>query len=99
SLRQANLRRLMLALDDLNAAQADSQPIALDESNVREAPIIEVRSPKGKLSIVPEPAGTRGGYDDLRRAATQESIGKGLRVTVASTADLARILAALGREA
>ena len=37
--------------------------------------------------------------DDLRRAATQESIGKGLRVTVASTADLARILAALGREA
>jgi hypothetical protein len=57
-----------------------------------------LRSPKGKLKIVPQPAGTRGGYDDLCGAATQEPIGKGLRVTVASTADLARMLAALGRE-
>jgi transcriptional regulator with XRE-family HTH domain len=98
SLREANLRRVALALVDLDAARADGQPIALDESNIREAPTFEFRSPKGKLSIVPEPAGTRGGYDDLRRAATQEPIGKGLRVTVASTADLARMLAALGSE-
>ena len=48
---------------------------------------------------MPEPAATRGGYDDLRRAATCEPIGKGLRPSVASTADLARMLAALGREA
>ena len=54
--------------------------------------------PHGELKIVPEPAGTRGGYDDLRRAATREPIGKGLRPRVASTADLARMLAALGRE-
>jgi hypothetical protein len=47
---------------------------------------------------VPEPAGTRGGYDDLCGAATREPIGKGLRPRVASIADLARILAALGCE-
>ena len=55
-----------------------------------------MRSPAGELKAVPELAGTRGGYDDLRRG---EPIGKGLRPSVASTADLARMLAALGREA
>jgi len=97
SLRVANLRRLALALDDLGATRADGEPVTLDESNIHETPTLELRSPKGKLKIVPEPAGTRGGYDDLRRGAAQEPIGKGLRVTVASTADLARMLAALGR--
>ena len=55
---------------------------------------MEFSTPQGKLIVVPEPAGTRGGYDDLRRAATREPIGKGLRVAVASIADLARMLAA-----
>jgi hypothetical protein len=40
----------------------------------------------------------RGGYDDLRRGAAREPIGKGLRPSVASIGDLARMLAALGRE-
>ena len=60
--------------------------------------MIALGSPHGELKLVPEPAGTRGGYDDLRRAATREPIGKGLRPRVASIADLARMLAALGRE-
>jgi hypothetical protein len=42
---------------------------------------------------------TRRGYDDLRRAATREHIGHGLRPSVASVADLARTSSALGREA
>jgi hypothetical protein len=46
---------------------------------------------------VREPEGT-GGYDDLRRAATREPLGKGIRPAVASVDDLARMLAALGRE-
>jgi hypothetical protein len=58
---------------------------------------IAVRSDR-ELKIVAEPAGTRGGYDDLRRAATREPIGRGLRPRVASIGDLARMLAALGRE-
>jgi transcriptional regulator with XRE-family HTH domain len=97
SMRSDNLHRLALALADLGAVRRDGQAVALDEMNSGEGPS-EFSSPKGKLHVVPEPAGTRGGYDDLRRAATREPIGKGLRVPVASTADLARMLAALGRE-
>ncbi|HEX7168598.1 MAG TPA: hypothetical protein VF230_16575, partial [Acidimicrobiales bacterium] len=77
----------------------DGKPVVLDETTLRNESSLELRSPAGELKIVPEPAGTRGGYDDLRRAATREPIGKGLRPSIASTADLARMLAALGREA
>lgn len=99
SLRGANLRHLEQALADLGAKRVDKRPIVLEEADLGAEPRIALRSPKGGLSIVPEPTGTRGGYDDLRRAATREPIGRGLRPSVASTADLARMLAALGREA
>ena len=49
------------------------------------------------MKVVAHPAGTRKGYDDLRRGATREHIGHGLRPSVASVADLARMAAALGR--
>jgi hypothetical protein len=96
SLRGGNLARLEFALADLNAERVNDGE--LDERAMRSEPVIELQSPKGEIKIVPEPAGTRGGYDDLRRAATREPIGKGLRPSVASLADLARMLAALGRE-
>jgi len=99
AIRAENLRRLALALDDLEASRVDGRPIILDEATMRDEPPLELSSPSGELKVVPEPAGTRGGYDDLRRAATREPIGKGLRPSIASTADLARMLAALGREA
>jgi transcriptional regulator with XRE-family HTH domain len=98
SLRGDNVKRLTLALNDLGAAPTKRNHAAVDESPVQEAALAELRTRNGTLKVVPEPAGTRGGYDDLRRAAARESIGKGLRVPVASTADLARMLAALGRE-
>ena len=98
SVRGGNLRRLTLALNDLDAARADGQAVSLDKENIHEAPSTEFRTAAGKLTVVREPAGTRAGYDDLRRAAAREPIGKGLRIPVASTADLARMLAALGRE-
>jgi hypothetical protein len=98
SLRTENLRRLTLALDDLGAERTDRKPLALDEATIRDEPVIPLRSPHGQLKIVPEPAGTRGGYDDLRRAASREPLGRGLRPNVASIGDLARMLAALGRE-
>jgi hypothetical protein len=98
SLRAENLRRLGLALNELDAGSVDRRALALDESTIREQPVIALGSPHGELKLVPEPAGTRGGYDDLRRAATREPIGKGLRPRVASIADLARMLAALGRD-
>jgi hypothetical protein len=98
SLRDNNVRRLTLALDDLAAERIDGKPLALDEAMIREEPVIELRSRGGELKIVPEPAGTRGGYDDLRRAASREPLGRGLRPAVASIGDLARMAAALGRE-
>jgi hypothetical protein len=98
SLRTENLRRLGLALDDLEAERVDGQRVALDEATIRDEPVIELRSRGGELKIVPEPAGTRGGYDDLLRAASREPLGRGLRPAVASIGDLARMAAALGRE-
>jgi hypothetical protein len=97
SLRAENLRRLGFALDDLDARLSNARRPELDRDLLRQA-VLELRTGAGEMKIVPEPAGTRGGYDDLRRAATREPIGKGLRPRVASIGDLARMLAALGRE-
>jgi hypothetical protein len=91
SLRPQNLQRLEEALADLEVVGAR---IGVDE---RPDAVIRGASAAGELKIVPEPEGTRG-YDDLRRAATREPLGRGLRPSVASTGDLARMLAALGHE-
>jgi hypothetical protein len=98
SLRAENLRRLGLALEHLDAERVGRRTLVLDEATIRDQPLIALRSPYGQIKLVPEPSGTRGGYDDLRRAATREPIGRGLRPRVASIGDLARMLAALGRE-
>ena len=96
SLRAENLRRLGEALSDLDAVDAEGKPITLETALTDDA-MVEARTAAGDLKVVPEPEGTRG-YDDLRRAATMEHLGRGLRPSVASTGDLARMLAALGRE-
>jgi hypothetical protein len=97
SLRAENLRRLALSLEDLNARRPDRSQLVLDRDLTHQS-VLELRTDAGELKIVPEPVGTREGYDDLRRAATREPIGRGLRPRVASIGDLARMLAALGRE-
>jgi hypothetical protein len=51
----------------------------------------------GELRIVPTPWGTRG-YDDLRRRAGRENLGRGLRPAVASVVDCVRMLEASDRE-
>ena len=94
SLRLENLQRLGEALADLEAVGVDGARIDLDETH---AALVHASSPAGEVKLVREPKGTRG-YDDLRRAATREPLGRGLRPTVASTGDLARMLAALGRD-
>ena len=96
SIREENLRRLGLALEDLNARRSDGKPPALERDLARE-PVLELETDAGELKIVPEPAGTRG-YDDLRRRAVREPLGHGLRPSVASVDDHARMLAALDRE-
>jgi len=97
SMRVENLGRLELALDDL-AVRLPNGKRPEPELDLPRQAVLELQTDAGELKIVPEPAGTRGGYDDLRRAATREPIGRGLRPRVASIGDLARMLAALGRE-
>ena len=96
STRPENLRRLDAALEELNAHRQDgSRPTLADEPELE--PVTEYATEHGELKVVPEPEGTRG-YEDLRRAATLEPIGQGLRPSVASVGDLSRMLSALGRE-
>jgi hypothetical protein len=96
SMRDENLRRLGLALEDLNARRADGRRLAF-ERNLGSQPVLELQTDAGELKIVPEPAGTRG-YEDLRRRAIREPIGHGVRPSVASPDDHARMLSALARE-
>lgn len=84
--RPENLRRLELALQELGVATAPE----LDHPTA-------IQSDAGAMKIILEPQGTAG-YDDLRRGSTPEPLGAGVRPTVASTGDLARMLAASGAD-
>lgn len=97
SMREENVNRLAQALDALAAERVDGKKLDASPERLAEEPVLALRTDHGELKVVPEPAGTRG-YDDLRWHATGEHIGKGLRPRVASVDDLARMVAALGRE-
>jgi len=97
STRPENLRRLDAALREIGAERADGQELALEEAVAAAKPTIELMTDRGEVKIVPMPAGTRG-YDDLRRAANREPLGRGVRPSVASIGDLARMISALGSE-
>ena len=94
STREENLARLEEALQELDARRADGEPP--DLHNLAE-PVLELETHAGELKVVPAPAGTRG-WDDLRRRAQREPLGRGLRPRVASADDLARMLGALDRD-
>jgi hypothetical protein len=97
STREENLRRLDLALENIHARRPDGSEPAVQATDYSRDPVIELHTHHGEVTIVPYPEGTRG-YDDLRRDAERLPIGRGLRPSVASPADLARMLSALGRE-
>jgi hypothetical protein len=97
SLRERNLERLERALREVSAARADGRELSLDPTTLAAEPVHELETPYGELKLVPAPAGTRG-YDDLRRAANREPLGRGVRPSVASIGDLARMVSALGEE-
>lgn len=94
---EEGLRRFSDALGELEARRADGKRFSFDDETLVREPVLELLTSKGELKLVAQPKGT-GGYDDLRRAAGREYLGKGIRAEVASTADLGRMLAALGRE-
>jgi hypothetical protein len=86
-----------LALEHIHARRAEGGEPSLQSTDFEREPVVALRSDHGELKIIPYPEGTRG-YDDLRRAAERQPIGRGLRPSVASPGDLARMLSALGRE-
>jgi hypothetical protein len=97
STRPENLRRLDAALREAGARGRDGREPTIDEETIAAEALVELETEYGELKIVPEPVGTRG-YDDLRRAATREPLGRGVRPSVASIGDLARMVSALGDE-
>jgi hypothetical protein len=94
STKPDNVRKLEEALSELNARREDGRKVAA--ADLEREPV-ELVTDRGEVKIVAEPIGTRG-HDDLRRAATREPLGRGLRPWVASTNDLARMVAAWGRD-
>lgn len=94
SMREENLQRLERALERLHAQRGDGK--TLDLSNLT-CPVLELETRAGELKLVPEPEGTRG-YDDLRRRAHRQPLGRGLNPQVASADDLARMLGAANRD-
>jgi hypothetical protein len=94
STREENLRRLDHALRDVGAKRADGRELNLDPDVLDSEPVHELTTQYGELKLVPEPAGTDG-YDDLRRKANREPLGQGLRPSVASIGDLARMVSSL----
>jgi hypothetical protein len=93
-IKDANIARLRQALQELGARSADGTELAVDRESLVRDPITALSSPVGEIGIVPEPPGTRGGWDDIRRRANREPVGRSLRVPVAAVEDLARIAAA-----
>ncbi len=98
SLRPQNVEQLGKALEELEAKRTDRRRLTVDEEALTGEPVMRLRTTMGALKLVAEPAGTRRGFEDLRRGATEEHIGEGLRPRVASVADLARMSAALAHE-
>jgi hypothetical protein len=98
SLRPDNVEGLGVALAELGARRVDRRRLTVDEESLRNEPLLRLRTSLGELNVVAEPAGTRRGFEDLRRGSTEEHIGAGLRARVASVADLARMSAALAHE-
>jgi hypothetical protein len=96
STREDNLRKLDAALREMNASDADGRAVDLDIRNSEER-VLRLRTDFGEIKIVPTPEGTRG-YDDLRRGANREPLGRGVRPAVASIGDLARMASAYDRE-
>lgn len=94
SMRDDNLRRLERAIDELDGRGPRRRRITA--SHLASGEPVTLRTRAGELRIIPTPWGTRG-YDDLRIRAGRENLGRGARPSIASVADLRRMLEASQR--
>jgi hypothetical protein len=95
-----NLDRLAAALVELDARPRlpDGSGLAfpIEGRTLAQADSWTMTTPFGDLDAVFMPAGTAG-YEDLRRGAIEIEVGDGLRVWIASLADVIRSKEAAGR--
>lgn len=95
-----NLERLAAALAELAArlrVEGDADvPLPADARLLAQAETWTLTTLRGDLDLVFAPPGT-GGYEDLRRDAFEVDLGGGVRVLVASLADVIRSKEASGR--
>jgi len=97
-----NLERLAAALRELgarlrSAEEPGGMPFPIDAELLTTAELWTLTTSAGDLEVCFKPAGT-GGFDDLRREASRERLGRGLTVTVASLRDVIRSKEAAGRD-
>lgn len=88
SLKPENLQRIAGALADLGAGAREAAPVV---DLLSDSERLAVTTDRGRVLIAPTPPGSRG-YDDLRRAARREALGRGVRAPVASLPDLIRTI-------
>jgi hypothetical protein len=98
SITGENLDRLRAAVIALDAKRTDGIDYRVTRETLNDEPIIQLATSYGQLNLVGSPAGIPRGYPDLRRAATIEPLGDGLRPYVAAVGDLAGMAAALHRD-
>ena len=88
SLKPENLERCAAAVADLGASRPQIKSLA----DLRaDSDALAISTDRGAIRITPTPAGTRG-FDDLRRAAQREPLGRGVRAAVVSLPDLIRTI-------
>src|SRR5262249_41126115 len=61
-LRFENVDRLVRALEELEARRADRRRLVVDEETLSQERVLDLRTSRGELKVVAEPAGTRRGY-------------------------------------
>lgn len=98
SLTGESLDRLRAAVIQLGGKRTDGTDYRVTRESLNDEPMIELSTSYGQLNLVGSPAGIPRGYPDLRRAASIEPLGGGLRPYVATVGDLAGMAAALHRD-
>jgi hypothetical protein len=88
SLKPENLGRLVGALTELGVTGPRTDPLA---QLGPESEQLALATELGEVVVTPTPRGSRG-YDDLRRAAQREPLGRAVRAPVASLPDLIRTI-------
>lgn len=96
SFGRGNLERLTGAIAELGGRSGRRPAGAITAERLQES-VVRLGTSAGELGVVGAPVGVPNGFVDLRRAATREDLGVGVRPLVASSGDLAAMAAALDR--